>query len=331
MKLRRIIVLGLLMGLLIALFIPLSVGAATPNADSLTITSCTAYRHYLETNDQIYIMFGDIEYAAYPGVDADEGYFIRLLTGAGVELGTGTIYAYSENDNGYAKFLSVVYFGVADAPAWNDPARIMQLTGNPTITWVDGAPSTANLTPITYIDPGSTDNTTIQIQAFVRARTINLESDWGLATGELIDTGVLTSIGQIYIDYTFPLPRQGLPDLYPAILTQPDFEELEYASTYSNTLIGRLIGTPFDFTTAANQWGMTRPLITGLIAFAMAAFVSMYVAQETRSTKAATFSLFGMALIGALMGFFNLQVIMGIIALFAAFALVYKFVWGRAS
>jgi len=222
MKTRLPIAILLALVALIAMpLVALAAPIATP--DTLTIHSVECYRHVLEQNDQLYIIVYTIDYTgANPPEDAQEAWLCRLMNGA-VQLGVTTPYPYE--DDGYAYGFMSIYFSAADAPAWGG-AYTIRLEGNPTLTWVAGAPPFVTTATIVWYDEVTVAAAQERLTNRLRTLAWVIERTWGGTYDLVSDTPAgkrLTDTGEEYFVNVIDNLRDMCPDLFTAVMTTPDF------------------------------------------------------------------------------------------------------------
>lgn len=203
---------------------------------SLVINSVECYRNVVETEDQLYLITGMVDYSGAPPSELiSEAYLVRLMSDATppVELGATTFYSYPSG--GYdVQVMCSIYFAKNGEPTWGDPYTV-QLEGNPTLSWAGGVPPHTEFSGINWIDEVILPASQARLTTRLRALALVLELDWG-GTHDLIETiagvGKLTDEGEEYFTNSIDNLRVMCPDLFSDVITTPDFPEKAFVEDY---------------------------------------------------------------------------------------------------
>jgi len=299
---------------------------AIANPDTISINAVYAYRHCIETDDQLYLIDYSIEYGANPDENITEAYLCRLMEGV-VEWGAVAPYAYY--DDGYDRGLIAIYFPVADAPGWAGAGLSMELVGNPTLGWAGATPESS----VGAFDLWSTSTGVTETQAEVAARVLYiadiLEQDWGV---DLIDTAgginYLTAYGENYFSNVIPYLNLIAPAAFSGSMVAAEFEERTYTQTYSTTLRTAIIGTPLDFTTLAASWGVPIMFVSSILYLMIMALVLYFTTVKVKSYKPALLLSIPMMIAGVLLGMLPLLLLI-MFGFFAILGIGYAFFYQK--
>ncbi len=311
--------------LLIAVITLLSLATpvfAIDESDDISVNAVWVYRNCQETGDHLYIVDYTVEYAANPDENITEAYLVRLLSGA-TELAAVAPYAYY--NDGYDRGVAAIYFTAADAPAWNG-AYTMELTGNPTLTWVPSNPSSS----VAAFDLWQ-DNPIATTQDLVASRILWLadwlELTWSVDMIETTASGsVLTEYGESYFVNVIPNIRTVAPSAFSGRVVQPEIERDEFTEDYSDSLVTDIIGTPFDLTDLGTAFGLSREVVTAILYYGVVGIFVVLAVRKIGSYKPVM--MFGIPVVigGAFLGVpLVITILFGFASLgMIGFALFYK-------
>jgi len=295
-----------------ALAIMLSLALVTPVAaigqpDSLSIDGVYVYRNCREAGDQLYLVPYTIDYAALPAESAQEAYMLRLMDGDDVE---GYAYPYAYHDDGYGQGVVALYFDADEAPTW-EGVYTMQLIGNPFADWVGGVPEDE----VSSVDFDVWQDTDLGVtQTIVGARVIemavDLETAWSRDMVTVADDGkqVLTTYGAGYFVNVIPNCYEIAPDIFAAgqggytEVMDPEYPAEETRVDYSDELEANIIGTPFDFTTLAAQWGTSRGALTAILYYGFVVATLIIISRRIGTYKPMMLLSIPFVFLGAFIG-----------------------------
>jgi len=213
--------LALISLLLIASVVYAAIATPAPYA----VYQTNVYRNCIESNDQMWVIVGVIEYGSNPAEDAGEAFIVRVLSSDNTELNAVAPYP-DIYDDGYAEFCVGILFTATEVTTenmtWGGNFTV-ELTGNPALGWVaDDPPTTSNNIISSWSD--STDMT-----PRVRKIATDLEDDWGVTLTQVVG-GVtqLTSDGEDYFERSIAGLRAICPALFSATVIVPEFDERTY-------------------------------------------------------------------------------------------------------
>jgi hypothetical protein len=305
--------------------LPASVFAIMP-PDTYQINQVNVYQSTVEANDQLYLIAFTLLDSTPPTEHADEAWVFILRDEADNELGSAVPYAY--HDNGYTTGIVAIQLTAAGAPTWGGNYTI-EMIGNPLLDWGGDPPSTSTNSFAGW----STDSEDLTPRLRVLAK--QFEADWNL---DLIETiqgkeKLTTTYGEDYFETSISGLRNICPDLFSALVTQPEWEERAHTQAGAATAEARWgaagvdPGGLFDFTNLGNNlFGIGRMWVTTLLYWGFAAGTLVLIAKRTESTKPGTF-IFGVLLvIGAGLGFMPLAagIFTGVLG---GLAIVYSFMY----
>lgn len=327
MKIIRAILLSLISMVLLNPMVAHAVTLASP--DSYDITAVTVYSPALETNDQLYVIQGFVNYTVLPATDAGQAWLIRLKNSGGNETASTTIYPYY--NSGYnAPFVASIYLPASLALAWSGNYSIT-LEPNPTLSWTS-IPTAKIFTSFVWSSASTLSAVSTAITAQIRGITLGLNISWSATANPLISyvSGILkfTARGEAYFDGAIPILRTIAPDLYTAALNAPIIVDHNYGNTYQQQVDANLVGTPLDPTNLASDWGLSRMWMTGLLWFLFAILICGLIAYYAQTTKPTFFLFGGLMIAGSFMGFGLLQGIL--FGLLGGGSLILAFAWRGA-
>lgn len=286
---------------------------AIADPDTLTINNAWAYRHLLETGDQLYLIDFTIEYAANPTETASDAFIVRLMDGA-TELLSTTPYAYF--DDGYARGVAGLYFSAADAPVWAG-AYDIQVMGNPLLAWGGAIPDTtmavANWSASTSLALTSGE---LASRVLILAQT--LETNWSIDLIESAGGGgnQLTSYGEAYFTTVIYELATICPQIFSIQIYEPAFPAKTFGQSYATALANDVVGTPLDMSDLATKIGVSTMWVSGALYAVVCVALLILVGRGTGSSKATTALLIPCIIVGALLGIIPLvaAIMMGFIA-----------------
>lgn len=253
-----------------------------------------AYDDLLETGDQGYLVYYNIPYAALPTEPVTDSYLVILVDVDGVtQVRSVAPITYGAVPYGYNYAAAWIYFSAVDVGAtgigWNVAQKIW-ITGNPTLTWVPPVP------PKTVADPGidiwlpASEDTATALGTRVLYLAGRLQLAWGIDLTQIVAGGrtVLSAEGEAYFMAVIPNLSTMAPDIFAAGSIDPttDTGITDYDTTWADQLVTDVLGTPFDLTPLADEFGVSRGLMSGFVwMLIMAAF--MYPTVQYLGTKVA--------------------------------------------
>jgi len=333
----KLVALGIWAGIVVAsLAIPVY---AIDDPLVLTINSVYAYQHCLEDDDQLYIVDYTVSYDDgnpatddNPDENVTEAYIIRLMDGV-AELGSTTPYAYY--DEGYGRGIASIYFTAAEVVSggitW-EGAYTMELTGNPTLTWVGDPPSTSVGTFDLWSSSTSQGATEAELGARVLYFADMLALAWSVDLIESSGLGSwLTSYGEDYFTNSIENLQTICPNIFSAGLVNPVYPERDtHAPTYATALRGAIVGTPLDLSAVASIAGLPTIWFTTFIFIGIMAVAAFGIGKASGSMKPAVIVLASLVPVGVLIGWLDLVV--AILMGFAAIvAVAYVFFFEKSS
>ncbi len=326
---KRKVISAVLLAIIALAIMPKPVFAApidTP--DTMVLHQIEAYRNTLELNDQLYLFTYTIEYAMLPIDNASINFVARLMDGI-VQLGTTTPYPFFTD--GYAYGVMSLYFSAADAPAWAGGYTV-RLEGNPTLVWSAGVPpSTQTAVWSLEFDDGTLAGTETQLTNRMRALAIITENDWGIDLIQTTPRGrKLAPSGEDYFTNVVLDLRSMCPNLFTSFMSLPTFETRDYTQSYEATLSTTLVGTIFDMTPLADNFGMSRMWFSSIVWIVFSIVVAVFVTRFTDSFRPMMITLFLLLPFGGLMGFMPLVVTI-VATFFVGLGIVYTFFYRGAT
>jgi len=329
-KRLRLIALGIWAGMALStLALP---AYAISDPDSLTINAVYVYRHCHEDNDQLYLIDYNVNYTVNPDENITEAYLLRLMNG-NTELGNTAPYAYY--DEGYGRGITSIYFSASEVTAksitW-EGAYTMELTGNPTLTWVGDPPSTSVGTFDLWSSSTSQGATEAELGARVLYFADLLELDWSVDLIETSGMGSwLTSYGEDYFTNSIENLPIICPNVFSALLTTPTYPDRDTnPPAYATALRGGITGTPLDLSPTAAIAGLPTIWFTTFIYIGIMAVSAYGVSRAAGSVKPVVITLASLVPIGVMIGWLDLVV--AILMGFAAIvAVAYVFFFEKAS
>lgn len=325
MKYLKVLILSLISLILIPGIGVKAAPIASPT--SYSIASVTIYSPVLETGDQLAIIKWGISYTTLPTEDAGDTWLIRLKEN-GIEESSTTPYPFY--NSGYATGVSAIYLPAAYAVTWGGNVSVT-LEPNPTLTWVS-IPAAVTFTAITWDLNTSTTESSEAIAAQVRALGLTLNVDWSASANPIVSpvNGILklTDRGASYFDMVINILRTIAPELYQSFIQRPILVDNNHGTTYKDTVDNNLVGTPFDTSDAATDWGLSRLWATGAIWGGFCILCAGTVGYKMQTAKP-IFFLFGALMIaGGFMGFGLLQSIL--FTVLGAASIILAFAWRGA-
>lgn len=297
-----------------------------PSPTSYAISAVTAYSPTMEPNDKEYIISFSIQYGVIPSTDAGQAWLIRLFD-SGVEVASTTPYAFY--NSGYAIGVASIYLPASIATGLS--ANIsLSIEPNPTLTWVS-IPSPAYFTSIINSSAATLADVSTAIATQVTALAIGLNIPYGSTNPMIEQTNGLwkfTARGESYFDVTIPILRTICGILYSSGITRPILVDNNYDSNYQQQVDSQLIGTPFDATDLAADWGISRMWATGALWFGFCMLCSGLVGWKIQTAKPVFFIFGGLMIAGGFMGFGLLQSVL--FGLLGAASIVLAFAWRGA-
>lgn len=323
----------------IALFalaaVPVIAGLPSPDNDPDFFQSVNAYENVLETGDQLYLIYYNIDYTitGTPSTPANEAWIIRHInsdnsTNAGV-----VPYAYVTSGYGYG--LASIYFSASDAPAWGGNYS-MQITGNPALIWASGDPPSTTMprTSFSEYSGGTTAETKAAISTRLQVIAAELGESWG-PTYDLIQvvggSNKFTSQGEFYFSNVILNLTNITPDLFLSLSESPVFGERTFSYTYSDNLSNQLIGTDWDFTSLATTFGTSRMWVSGLFWTLAVVYIIYRTIRKAKGYQHAFLLFYLMLPFGARLGYIPLVVPVGAMIFFGGLPVSWYFAHRQTS
>jgi len=251
-KLRLVIILGLLLGLLCS---STPVYADTPNPDSdPTIEGFNVYRNMRETGDMLLLIYANIPYASIPDTPVTQTFIWSMLDTDNVtELGSTVGYAYNVGthlDDGYGYNVYSMYWDSGNVTAlgivWGTTYTV-RLSGNPAVF---DTPPVYNYT----LPAGAYSALTTQadVQAELGLRILNIAADlnskWGLAAiysliTELETGTALSLYGEAFFRGAIYGIQSLAPNIFGVVLRVINVPERTWDPAYSVNISEQWRGT----------------------------------------------------------------------------------------
>ena len=304
-----------------------------------TISWVYAYENYIELTDQIYFVRWNWPYTTgtfptgYPTETGQNGILVRLLTGAGVELGATSPVVYFQN--GWGEQIAAIYFSAAQVTAlgmsWSG-AYSISVEGNPLLTWTGGARPTAVNSTIQYqAAPSTVAVTDALLTTQLPAWALNLEQTWN-ATLTSSSEGViyLNEYGDAYFNGLMPSLHAQLPNIFGSSLSHMTATSAAKGTTYADNLRAGIAGTIFDLTPAASMIGLPMTLLLSVIYSGLCAWVIYKICRWMGTTKYMTILAIPLIIGGGVLGV--LAMIVPILAgLFGGLSFIYSMWFEQGS
>ena len=320
---------SLILSIYVALLMPASyiAMAAIASPTSYGISSVTAYSPALEAGDQFFIVQYSITYGSIPTTDAGQAWLIRLKEN-GTEVASTTPYAFY--NSGYTTGVASIYLPASLAVTWGGNVT-MVLEPNPLLDW-SSIPAQEIFQTIVWSSANTFDEVSTAVGAEIRAKAIGMNITWSATTNPLIEAvnGImkLTDRGAAYFDVAIPTLRTMQPNLYQSLISMPNVVERSFGDNGTQEMDTRLVGTPFDLSDVATDWGISRMWATGAIWGAACLAGAGTLGYFAQSAKPTFFLFGGLMMAGGFMGFGLLQTIL--FALLGIGSIVLAFAWRGA-
>jgi hypothetical protein len=243
---KRFRVVSLLAAAIMALVFVVPAYADQANPDvAPNIKGFYVYRHVLETNDFMLLIYENTPYAVTPNATATDAFIWRLYATDNVtELAQTT--SFSFDNKGYGYNLISMYFDNATAPTWG-LTYYVRMAGNPAV-FVTPPTYTFQLSVADYST--STDHATTEAELTARILTVarDLYSQWGLTiatslTAEFEMETYLSTHGQSFFRGAVYGLQAMAPDLFPYGIADIDITDRTWTLTYTNSLANQWVGT----------------------------------------------------------------------------------------
>lgn len=276
--------------------------------DSISLDSVYVYRNCRETGDQLYICEYTIEYSSLPDESVTEAYILRLMDEDDDEL--DHTYPYSYYNKGYGQGVAALYFDADDAPEW-EGVLTMELIGNPFADWEGGLPEdTVNSVNFDLWQDNELGVTQTLVGGRVIDMALTLETAWSKDMVTVNDEGaqVLTSYAAGYFINVIPNLYEIAPDIFAGGqggwtgTMEPEIPEEVERTDYADELENNIIGTPFDLTPMADQWGVSRGALTAILYYGCVVGILVLVARRVGSYKPMMLLSIPFVIVGAFIG-----------------------------
>jgi len=328
-KLRFKLVSALILAIALILALAMPAFAIADPDLAFQINAVWVYRNLQEDLDQLYIVDYTIDYTANPTENVTEAFLIRLMDG-GDQLGAAAPCAYY--DEGYDRGVVVLYFTAAEASGfvWEDPNFSMILTGNPVLAW-PGDPPTTTVAAFDLWQDWAMSTAQVVLASRILWLADQLELAWSVDMIESTAAGSkLTSYGEDYFTNAIGDLREMAPYAFSGQVTQPEIEKKAFTEDYSNTLAATVTGTPLDLTPLADEFQLTREVVTTVLYYGAVVilFIVMMV-KRIGSTKPLMVMAIPFVIGGA---FFGVPLVITVLAGFVALAMIaYIFFYQKSS
>ena len=311
-KANKLIILPLL-GLM---FIWLAV--APP--DTISQTTARAYGSVTESGDMLLLIHYNIDYNTCCTAES----VVDTVIAAWYDTSAGTIAMTAAPtitggvNSGYGQGAIGMYLTAAEVTTagivWND-GDASNIFGNPSFF------STPPFNQIPIEWRAESGRSAIGSDVISLGSTLQSSTRWVDANKTLVANGVLTADGETYFQAVIPGLRAMAPDLYSGSMTNPDFYERDFGTSYVTTLDNYWTGTAFE-----NQWDTTAawlnlPVIfVRVLATLLIGTVACYFLVRMTEQPLLTIPVMGMVLaagtiinwvplqLTAILGFFGLMV-----------------------
>ena len=305
------------------LFNIVPVWAIVGQPDTISINGVWVYRNCRETGDQIYLVDYTVDYTINPVDSITTNYFLRLLDSSGNELGVTSPYAYY--DAGYDRGVVALYFSASDAPAWEGD-YVIQIVGNPTITW-DGDVPDAQASSFNLWQDYPTSAAQIALASRILYLADILEQTWAVDMIQSTPLGSsLTTYGEDYFVNVIPNLSLMAPAVFSGQMIAPDVSRDEFEQEYAEDLASEIIGTPLDISELATTFGMSREALTTILYYSAVAILVGLTVHYLQSYKPALMIAIPAVIGGAFVGVpLVVTIVIGFVALvMIAYALFYR-------
>jgi len=287
--------------------------AAVAQPSDLSILNVQAYENSKEDGDQLYIISYLVDFAGEYSDSIDELFIFRLLDEDGAELASAEAYPYY--NQGYGRGVVAFYLAPGECPAWGSAVSI-ELSGNPLVDWDGDTPSTT-ATAVTW-----TTDSHSEIGQVVSGKIIyhasQLEQVWEVEMTQVSGSStILSETGAAYFLRVVPY----LSEVAPYVLGQYVFPaeypaEKPTEDTYASDLEELISGSIFDLSATAEDWGMSRGALTGMIYYPFVALILGLLLFKKRIKKGLLLLAWPFVIAGAFIG---VPLTVTIIAAFLAF------------
>lgn len=279
---------------------------AIDDPDSISINAVYAYRHCLETGDQLYLVDYTVSYTINPDENITTAYIGRLMNGT-VELGNTTPYAYY--DEGYDRGIFAIYLSASEAPAWAG-AYTIKLVGNPTLTWA-GAPPSDTESTIYWSTSTGIGSTQTELGDRILYYADLLEQEWAI---NMIDTdnsgfSYLSEYGADYFSNSIENLNLIAPNIFTNRSLAPDWESNEQGTSYAATLADMANGTMLDASTLAAGLGIGRVWLTTILALIGSLYLAWKICEKVQSNRPLIPILLVCMIVGSLIGWVHLLLV----------------------
>jgi len=301
---------------------------AVADPDSMSVDEVYVYRNCRETGDQMYLVTYTITYSSPPTESVTEAFLCRLLEGT-TELGSVAPFTY--HDNGYTTGVVAIYFSAENAPDW-EGAYTMELTGNPSLDWAGDPPTDTDSTFDLWQDNGLAITHVVLSSRIIDLAT-ELETDWSVdMVQQNSETGeyTLTMHGEAYFSGVVPYLPEVAPfvfdDVVPPVVVEPEIEDPDTSSAYADSLETGILGTLFDVTPLADEFGVGRGQLTALLYYGAVLGFLILISSRLKSQKPLMILSIPLVLLGAFVGVPLVVTILAafVAIMFIAYSIFYK-------
>lgn len=288
--------LALLIGTIAAL-IPFGAAFAIEDPDSMTINSIDCYEGVVQPEDELCVVYYEIDYATPPTETVTQAFVGRFFKD-GVETNsvapftyTGSVSTTTPPYKGYGQGIFSFYWNAAQAAtAFGGTTYSVKLQGNPTV--FAGTPPEANSSSVSFI--GTPANTLLQQD--IAEKALLIQTNWSGNDITLLTTAsnqtVLTLTGQTYFTNAIPGLSQMTPLLFTNQLQQVALTDVEVdpsvATTFENLYNGTALEDPW--TAFGSFFGLSS--LVGRVALSLVLMMAVAVGVTIAAKGRADFGVF---------------------------------------
>jgi len=284
-----------------------SVSPSISSPDTIVINNVWVYKNCLETGDQLYIIYYQIDYTVNPTEDIADLFIIRLMNGA-TEVGATVPYAYY--DDGYDYGVASIYLDSSEALTW-EGSYTMYIVGNPTADWSGSAPS-EDETAFDWQGYSDIDTTQLAISGRVLSLAAALDSKWTEAEFDLVDVdsaaaGYLTENGVAYFKNVIYSLQTIAPYALAYRIVDIDYDRTDttlydYDQDYADSLQDDLAGTIFDVSDVNSMFHVSTGALIAFLYYGCILIMYVKTYPKLNSTKPFVAILPVFVLAGAFIG-----------------------------
>lgn len=233
---------GMLIGLLLVCIITGFVQAAPANPDSITLHTVRVFENIFETDDMLFVISYDVEYAAEPSEPADETFLMAIYDTDGTTL------LFERPLNYYQYNVHSIYLDAdnADTLTWDSEYRV-RVMGNPVYfpATEDTTMDTVTLSPATHWISGTMANSREYLTTHCLDLAATLEDQWSMTL--IVSTAEgqrLNSTGRTTFLDAIPNLDSALSELFQVSIETITVDPVAYNGTYeADTTISSMLGS----------------------------------------------------------------------------------------